>query len=39
MLGAHRNVLRDGAHEDDPLRFEKRLLDTWLRKEFVAGPD
>ena len=27
-------LMRDGAHEDDPLRFEKRLLDQWLRKEF-----
>lgn len=29
-------LMRDGAHEDDPLRFEKRLLDQWLRKEFAA---
>jgi len=29
-------LMRDGAHDDDPLRFEKRLLDQWLRKEFAA---
>ena len=27
-------LMRDGAHETDSLRFEKRLLDQWLRKEF-----
>lgn len=32
-------LMRDGTHEDDPLRFEKRLLDAWLRREFVAGAD
>ena len=31
-------LMRDGAHETDSLRFEKRLLDTWLRKEFAAPP-
>jgi hypothetical protein len=29
-------LMRDGAHETDPLRFEKRLLDQWLRKEFAT---
>ena len=38
-------TLRDSAfmqrdtmlNKDDPLRFEKRLLDDWMRKEFVAA--
>ena len=29
-------LMRDGAHQDDPLRFEKRLLNDWVRKEFAA---
>ena len=24
--------MRDGAHQDDPLRFEKRLLNDWHAK-------
>ena len=28
-------LMHDGAREDDPLRFEKRLLDDWLRKELA----
>jgi len=39
-------TLRDSAfmhrgtmlNKDDPLRFEKRLLDDWLRKEFATPP-
>jgi hypothetical protein len=30
-------LMRDGAHETDSLRFEKRLLSDWLRKEFPAS--
>jgi hypothetical protein len=36
--------LRDGAYlqhtvttSSDPLRYDKRMIDTWLRKEFGAG--
>ncbi|WP_395680550.1 DUF3016 domain-containing protein [Dokdonella sp.] len=38
MLRDSAFLMRDGAHETDSLRFEKRLLDQWLRKEFAAGP-
>jgi len=31
-------LMRDGIDDSDPLRFEKRLLDAWLRKEFTASP-
>jgi hypothetical protein len=29
-------LTRDGLDSNDPLRFEKRLLDSWLRKEFAT---
>ncbi|MEO7325092.1 MAG: DUF3016 domain-containing protein [Dokdonella sp.] len=28
---------RATASDDDPLRFEKRMLDDWLRREFAPG--